>query len=215
MFIVSFFDLYKEYNICLISFLSFSELFAAFNWAKVISNLLNIWFGVKSFKPCPCCFLTSLLKSIIWMMISNISFGFSFFIFYLAISLILSFKLLHLFLISFTNILFSASFISNKFFAKSIGVEKSKYFLNKSLFIYFDFLSIKEMPLLMNSSSFFYFDSSFDCAFDSFFILNILPLNGKIPSSKKRIISFLAWKNSVADFKTFFFSSIFNGFFAL
>ena len=29
-----FFDLYKEYSSCLISFLSFSELFPAFNWDK-------------------------------------------------------------------------------------------------------------------------------------------------------------------------------------
>ena len=40
---VSFFDLYKEYNNCLISFLSFSELFPAFNLAKVIGNLLSIF----------------------------------------------------------------------------------------------------------------------------------------------------------------------------
>ena len=53
---VSFLDLYKEYNNCLISFLSFSELFPAFNWAKVIGNLLSIWFGVSFFNPCPCWF---------------------------------------------------------------------------------------------------------------------------------------------------------------
>ena len=41
----------KEYSICLILFLSFSELFPAFNWAKEIGNLLSIWFGVKIFKP--------------------------------------------------------------------------------------------------------------------------------------------------------------------
>ena len=45
-----FFDLYKEYNGCLVSFLSFSE---AFKWAKEIGNLLSIWLGVKTFNPCP------------------------------------------------------------------------------------------------------------------------------------------------------------------
>ena len=34
-------------------FLSFSELFPAFNWAKEIGNLLSIWFGVSIFKPSP------------------------------------------------------------------------------------------------------------------------------------------------------------------
>ena len=53
---VCFFYLYKEYNNCLISFLSFSELFPTFNWAKVIGNLLSIWFGVDIFKSCPNCF---------------------------------------------------------------------------------------------------------------------------------------------------------------
>ena len=33
---VSVFDLYKEYNNCLILFLSFSELFPDFDWAKEI-----------------------------------------------------------------------------------------------------------------------------------------------------------------------------------
>ena len=50
---VSFFDLYKEYNNCLISFLSFSELFSAFKWAEEIGNLLSIWFGVSIFNPFP------------------------------------------------------------------------------------------------------------------------------------------------------------------
>ena len=52
-FFVSFFDLHKEYNICLILFLKFSELFPAFNWAKEIGNLPSIWFGVSIFKPFP------------------------------------------------------------------------------------------------------------------------------------------------------------------
>ena len=54
---VSYFDLYKEYNSCLISFLSFSELFPAFNCAKVIGNLLSIWFGVSIFRHFPIFFV--------------------------------------------------------------------------------------------------------------------------------------------------------------
>ena len=38
---------------CLISFLSFSELFSAFNWASKIGNLLSIWFDVSIFNPRP------------------------------------------------------------------------------------------------------------------------------------------------------------------
>ena len=34
-------------------FLSFSELFPAFNWGKEIGNLLSIWFGVKTFSSSP------------------------------------------------------------------------------------------------------------------------------------------------------------------
>ena len=51
MFFASLFDLYKECNSCLISYLRFSELFSAFNLAKEIGNLLSIWVGGKSFKP--------------------------------------------------------------------------------------------------------------------------------------------------------------------
>ena len=50
---VSFFDLYKEYDNYLFSFLSFSELFPAFDWAEEIGNLLSIWLDVKIFNPCP------------------------------------------------------------------------------------------------------------------------------------------------------------------
>ena len=42
----SFLDWYKENNNCLISFLSFSELFPAFNCAKEIGNLLAFGLGV-------------------------------------------------------------------------------------------------------------------------------------------------------------------------
>ena len=45
--------MYKEYKICLISLLGFSELFPAFNWAKEISNLITIWLSVRIFKPSP------------------------------------------------------------------------------------------------------------------------------------------------------------------
>ena len=54
---VNCYERYKEYNSCLISYLSFSELFLVFNWAKDISNLLNIQFGVSIFNPCPSWFL--------------------------------------------------------------------------------------------------------------------------------------------------------------
>ena len=69
------FEWYKEYNSCLISFLSFSELFPAFNWARVIGNLLSIWSGVSIFSLCPLCFRS--LNSRILSTISIISFGFS------------------------------------------------------------------------------------------------------------------------------------------
>ena len=54
-FIELYFDLCKQCNNCLMSFLSFSELFPAFNWAEEIDNLLSICFGVNIFSPCPCC----------------------------------------------------------------------------------------------------------------------------------------------------------------
>ena len=47
------FDLYREYNSCLISFLSFSGLFHAFNWVKEMGNLLSISLGVSIFKSSP------------------------------------------------------------------------------------------------------------------------------------------------------------------
>ena len=139
-------------------------------------------------------------------MIPDISFGFSFFISSFDISSILSFKLLQLFLISSTNLLFSlASFISNNFFTKATRVEKSNYFFNKSLFMSFDSLSIKAMQLLRNPS----ISSSFVFSFISSFALNTLPFNRTIPFSKKPIISYLARNNFRADFKTLFFSSFF------
>ena len=45
--LVNFFEQFKVYNGCLISFLSFSELFSAFNWAKEIDNLQSIWCRIK------------------------------------------------------------------------------------------------------------------------------------------------------------------------
>ena len=138
-------------------------------------------------------------------MVPDISFGFSFFIYFLDISSILSFELLHLFLISSASSTFLfASFVSNIFFAISIGVEKSKCFLHKSLFMPFDSLSIKAMLLLMNLCI-----SSFVFSFISSFVLNTLLLNGKILFSKRPIISSLTRNNSPADFKTLFFSSFF------
>ena len=144
-----------------------------------------------------------LLKSRISLTIPDISFSFLFFISSLDIYSILFFKLLHLFLISSTNLLFSfASFISNNFFAKTPGT-KSKSFWNESLFMFFKSLSIKAMLLLMSSSissSFFYFSS---------FILDSLSLYGNSFLWKALIISFLKYKNFLADSKTLFFSSFF------
>ena len=47
--------LYNECTICLISFLSFCELFPAFNWPNKIGNLVIICCGVNIFNPCSCC----------------------------------------------------------------------------------------------------------------------------------------------------------------
>ena len=49
--LVIFFERYREYNSRLILFLSFSELFPAFNWDKEIGNQLSIWSGVSIFSP--------------------------------------------------------------------------------------------------------------------------------------------------------------------
>ena len=91
-----FFDLCKEYNSCLISFLSFSESFPAFDWAKEIGNLSSIWSAVSIFSPCPdCC----LLNSRIFSTISTISFGFSVSFSFSLIYSIFSFKSINPFLI--------------------------------------------------------------------------------------------------------------------
>ena len=57
MVFVSFFEQYKKYSSCLISFLSFSELFPACNCAKNIANLLSIWSDVNIFSLCTAWFL--------------------------------------------------------------------------------------------------------------------------------------------------------------
>ena len=43
----------RKYSSCLISFLSFCELFLACNCATVIGNLINIWSGFIFFSPYP------------------------------------------------------------------------------------------------------------------------------------------------------------------
>ena len=43
--------MYREYNSCLISFLSSRELFPAFICAKIIGNRVKICCGVNSFSP--------------------------------------------------------------------------------------------------------------------------------------------------------------------
>ena len=128
---VSFFDLYKEYNNCLISFLSFSELF---NWAKVIGRLLSIWFGVGIFKPCPEWYY--LLNSINVWTIFNIFTAFLFIYFFFLsfsdIALILFFKSINPLSITFTNLSLSfLFFISYNFFVKTVAATKLKRSSNK------------------------------------------------------------------------------------
>ena len=109
MFFVRVFDLYKEDNNCMISFLSFSELFPTFNWAKEIGNLLRIWLGVSIFSPCPdCCLLNSRIFSTIF----TFSFGLSVYFSSLLISSVSFLKSLNPPLIKFTWI----SFFSALFF---------------------------------------------------------------------------------------------------
>ena len=67
-----FFEWYKEYNRCLIS-LSFSELFSAFNCARVIGNLLSIWSGVSIFSPCPFWFSSSNFSLLIFVLSAMLS----------------------------------------------------------------------------------------------------------------------------------------------
>ena len=170
-------------------------------------------FLVPTPTPPPYCFWISLLKSRNPLTIPNILFGFSVFISSLEIFPVSSFKLLHLTLLSFTNSsFFFLSFVSNNFFAKSIGAEKLKYVLNKSLFTFSEFFSIKFRVLLMcflNYSS--DFSRNFSSDFASF-VLNTLPLNKKIPFSKKPIIFSLTRNNSPADSRTLFFSFLFSFF---
>ena len=75
--LVIFFEREREYRSCLVSFLSFPELFPALYSAKEIGNLLSIWLGTEIFNPCPDCFC--LLNLRVSSAISTISSGFSFF----------------------------------------------------------------------------------------------------------------------------------------
>ena len=73
-FFCKFFDLYKEYNSCLNLFLSFLELFPAFNCAQEIGNLLSIWFGVSIVSSFPfCCLFCSANSSLSKLGISVVS----------------------------------------------------------------------------------------------------------------------------------------------
>ena len=107
----TFVDMYKEYNTCLVSFLSFSELFPAFNWAKEIGSLLRIWLGVSIFKPSANWF--SLLSSRI---LSTTSIIFSFYLILNVLSLetllTVLFTLVSTFLIEYTWCLFISPFAS-------------------------------------------------------------------------------------------------------
>ena len=95
--------MYKKYNSCLISFLSFFELFPAFNWAKEIGNLLSIWLGDNIFKRPLSCFCLSSLKrrtsSTILFIFCNDSICFTSF---LQVLLSISIKLSKLLLIVYT-----------------------------------------------------------------------------------------------------------------
>ena len=107
----TFVDMYKEYNTCLVSFLSFSELFPAFNWAKEIGSLLRIWLGVSIFKPSANWF--SLLSSRI---LSTTSIIFSFYLILNVLSLetllTVLFTLVSTILIEYTWCLFISPFAS-------------------------------------------------------------------------------------------------------
>ena len=102
--LVIFFERYREYNSCLILFLSFSELFPASNCAKEIGNLLSIWLGVSIFTPSPgyFCLLKIRISSTSFTILS----GFSIFLSSSGIFLISSFKSLNPLLITLTNLLF-------------------------------------------------------------------------------------------------------------
>ena len=51
--LIFFFDLHRQYNSCLIPFLSSRELFPAFICAKSIGNRASICCGVSIFNPDP------------------------------------------------------------------------------------------------------------------------------------------------------------------
>ena len=72
-----FFERYKEYNSCLISFLDIFGLFPAFNYSKEIGNLLSIWSGVSIFSPIPFCSADSPLSNSHISVISYCSSNFS------------------------------------------------------------------------------------------------------------------------------------------
>ena len=130
----SFFDLWKEYNSCLILFFSFSELFPAFNWAKEIGNLLSIWLGVNIFSPCPYC---CLLISRIFSRRFTISSAFSICFFCSPMSSISSFKSLNPLLIKPNWILFflGSFFDLHNFSNKPSRSWTKKCFLTNSSFM--------------------------------------------------------------------------------
>ena len=55
--LVNFFQRCKEYNGCLVSFSSFSELFPVFSWAKEFASLISVWPRVNILSSCHFCFL--------------------------------------------------------------------------------------------------------------------------------------------------------------
>ena len=128
---LSFFERYKEYNSCLISFCSFCELFPAFNWAEEIGDLLSIWPGVSTFSPCPCWFC--LLNLRIFLTIFNISLSFSIYFSSSLMSSVSFSKSLNPLLIIFTNLLlFFWSFVLYTDFNISLGLWNLKCFSHNS-----------------------------------------------------------------------------------
>ena len=119
--LVIFFEREREYRSCLISLLSFPELFPALYSAKEIGNLLSIWLGTEIFNPCPDCFC--LLNLRVSSAISTISSGFSFFFHFQAHFLVSSCKSFNPLLIKFTIALFfSGSFVLYRSFNNGDGI---------------------------------------------------------------------------------------------
>ena len=137
-------------RIYLILFLSFSELFPAFNWAKVSGNQLSIWFGVNVFKPFPCLFLfcsadSSLSNSGI-SVVSDCSPVF------LSLGFIISFNSDKIYAI-FSSFVVNGCLVSNFFTSSTISLYFS---INSCTFIFLLFMSFNKLSALSGVISFPY-----------------------------------------------------------